>query len=63
MVVTGIREHGCTEFRITVYGGAGRELPPAVLIVSLTDFRAWIAQTQGAGDPPARGSGAGRPNG
>jgi len=57
LFVTGIREAGCTEFRITVYGAIGRELPPAVLIASLADFRAWIGRTQGTPDAPARRGG------
>jgi len=48
LLATGIREPGCTEFRLTIYGDAARELPPAVLIASLTEFRAWIAHAQGS---------------
>jgi hypothetical protein len=46
LVVMGVREPGASDFRITVYGNSGRQLPPAVLIASLTEFREWILQTQ-----------------
>ena len=46
LVATGIREPGSAEFRLTIYGNADRELPPAELIASLAEFRAWIAQGQ-----------------
>ena len=49
-LATGIREPGSAEFRITIYGNAARELPPAVLLASLSEFRAWIAQGQAALD-------------
>ncbi len=47
LLATGVREPGSAEFRLTIYGNTDRELPPAVLIASLTEFRAWIAQGQG----------------
>jgi len=50
LVAIGIREAGGAEFRLTIYGHAGRELPPAVLIATLTEFRAWIGQMRGSGD-------------
>lgn len=46
LMATGIREPGSAEFRLTIYGNPGRELPPAELIASLAEFRAWIAQGQ-----------------
>lgn len=46
LLATGVREPGCAEFRLTIYGSTDRELPPAVLIASLTEFRTWIAQGQ-----------------
>jgi hypothetical protein len=58
LVATGIREPGCTEFRLTIYGNAGRELPPAVLIASLTEFRSWIGQMQGSCDTTVSSGGA-----
>jgi hypothetical protein len=55
LIATGVREPGSAEFRITIYGNAGRELPPAELIASLAEFRAWIARGQlaAAGPSPA----------
>ena len=55
LVATGIREPGCTEFRLTIYGDAARELPPAILIASLLEFRAWLEQSQAAAAPDALG--------
>ena len=46
LVATGYREAVCVEFRLTIYGNSGRELPPAELIASLLEFRMWIAQAQ-----------------
>ena len=56
LLATGIREPGSPEFRLTIYGHAARELPPAVLMASLTDFREWIAQAQGSAASPAPSS-------
>jgi hypothetical protein len=57
LMATGYREAGCVEFRLTIYGNSGRELPPAALIASLLEFRLWIAQAQdpSRGAPPASG--------
>ncbi len=46
LMATGYREAGCVEFRLTIYGNSGRELPPAELIASLLEFRTWISQAQ-----------------
>ena len=46
LIMTGVREAGCTEFRFTVYGNADRRLPPAVLIASLTEFKSWLTRGQ-----------------
>jgi len=48
LIMTGVREAGCTEFRFTVYGNADRRLPPAVLLASLLEFRSWLTQAQGS---------------
>jgi hypothetical protein len=53
LLATGIREPGSVEFRLTIYGHAGRELPPAMLLASLLEFRGWIEQSRSAGGAPA----------
>jgi hypothetical protein len=56
LLATGVREPGSAEFRLTIYGHAGRELPPAVLLASLVEFRTWIEQSANPA-LPAAGSG------
>jgi hypothetical protein len=51
LVMMGVREPGCAEFRLTVYGNAGRQLPPAVLIASLVEFRTWLLRGQSPATP------------